>query len=151
LDFKQFENALTFYYDTFNAYPCGDAQPSSGNITYDSSNSSPFLDGEKNGQSLPNCDKEIGPKKGIYTYQYYPVEWPKDPINAMPGSYNPGNYLYGYDVQNDRQLYILYTRLEKNDLLMSSDGGVCNFLYEKGPGLANMTPQLVQWVGEKCN
>ncbi len=162
-DFSEFEAALYNYYDSYGVYPCGDNQPLdpvtglktlTNQMTYDSSHSNPFLDGERdtppingvktsNGPS-PSCNAE-GTKTGIYTAGFYPVEFPKDPINIL------NEYLYGYDAKNDRQQYILYMRLETNDDMMKNDGGLCSKLYEQGPGLGIMTPALPNVIGNGCN
>lgn len=163
-DFSQFEAALYNYYDSYGVYPCGDNQPYDDNgfgktrsdrTTYDSSLSSPFLDGQRAGGSngsLGSCKLVDGPTEGIFTLKYYPIEWPKDPINYSSYDWQntSKNYAYGYDVSNDRQKYLLYARLEVNDALMKNDGGVCEFLFEQGPWLGTI-PSLVPYVAEKCN
>lgn len=138
-DFLQFRNALELYSTTYGVYPCGDADRSEG--TYDSSLSFPFLDGERPSLPLLNCIGE--PKFGIFGGGFYPDDHPKDPLNN-------GGYLYAYDVSEDRQQYVLYTKFENNISLMLNDGGLCNNLYEIGPGAGELTLELDFLFGVSC-
>jgi prepilin-type N-terminal cleavage/methylation domain-containing protein len=151
-DFRQFGQALELYYSTYNMYPCGDNNNTGGDVTLDSTLSTTFLDGisdEYPREWFSNCIGE--PHKGIYTAGFYPVVSPQDPINYGEGGASDKNYAYGYEATLNRQLYILYGRLENNSALMGNDSGYCALLYEVGPGVGIIPPQMGDYVGNGCN
>ncbi|MBU1075477.1 type II secretion system GspH family protein [Patescibacteria group bacterium] len=133
---KQIQASIEDFYDEFDAYPCGDGPPSPElhtGVLYstDGSTSDEFLDGE----SASGTGCFIGPPDdgypdypidGLYSNNYWSELVTKDPIND-----GVNNYRYYYIVPIDgRTEYHLSVKLEKNDELMESDGGVCDDLYE---------------------
>ena len=130
-DFKQFSTSLQVYYETYGAFPCGDANLAGG-YTQDGSASDPFLDG----LPVANCDTSYAPYTGLYTEKLFPDSWRHDPVNK------PGSYMYWYIASPDRQSYVLYSRLEKDDKSMQSDNGECDNFYEVRGG-ADWIPLLM--------
>lgn len=146
VDFSEIEKSLFAYYQTYEVYPCGDANLGVG-YTHDGSGSEPFID--MDGSSAPsNCDTTIGPETGLYSEGLFPDQWRKDPINEV------GAHLYWYVASPNRKSYLLYTRLEQNTDEMLNDGGLCNNYYEsrKGPEIINL-PATTQSYAFKtsCN
>ncbi len=125
-DFAEFEKALLLYYDQYYVYPCADSNPN-----FDTSTSNGFLNGV--GTISNSCVPPLSgisprpPGDTIPGNDFYPLSWPKDPINS------PG-YYYMYYVDNNRQNYILFNHLEVKEDLAENDGGHCSNYYEVGPG-----------------
>lgn len=137
---SSFNTALGAFYASFEKYPCGDANHGLSGGTWDTSNSAPFLDGEKSGVPLANC---IGqPKTGIVTAGLVAAEV----MNRLTAGTDATHY--GYLVTRNRDSYILYTYFASDpDDLMANDGGNCANAYEFGPGTGTLTPTRLDLVG----
>ena len=141
-DLDNFRTALGVYYDRYKSYPCGDSD--SVNVTTDGSHSDGFLNGVRD-QIVTQCDTSRAPDTGLYDEGLYPDEHPRDPLNTF------NEHIYVYNVSHDRQTYILFARLERNDEAAQNDGGFCDNLYEFGPGVGTINPEHPWFVGVTCN
>jgi prepilin-type N-terminal cleavage/methylation domain-containing protein len=144
-DFRQITTALALYYDRYGVYPCGDADLST--FTFDTSNSSGFLNGRTS--FTGNCINlgNGSPSYGLFTSNIVSQAWYKDPLNIA------GLSIYVYHVDRQRQYYILYVRLESpsQDGKEANDGGFCSNIYEVGNGVGIIAPQhLVHFAPEEC-
>jgi len=146
-DFEQFRLSLDMFYGEYGNYPCGDSFSLALGTHWDSSFSCPFLDGNAGSASDPNYNGCIpahgnnaqctsSPTFGLYSSpeRFYPL-FDFRP-SAQPDLYvpsSPGGYVYS--VSQDRQKFLIQTRLETNMEAMMNDGGLCNNRYEVGTGL----------------
>jgi len=142
-DLRLLVNGLELFFNEYGVYPCGDANAQVHNGTSDSSNSTPFLNGKKEGSSPPtNC---IGaPDFGLLTAGFVSNPLIKDPINDRP-------YLYWYTVNRNRDTYLLYAVLESDTQSAATDGGLCDNYFEIGNGTGLIMPDRTSWIGVSCN
>jgi prepilin-type N-terminal cleavage/methylation domain-containing protein len=133
--FREFGKGLELFYDEYGVYVCG-----GGGGLSDSSISCPdpsnpmvqgFLNGDPVGASCPGT-----PKLGLAWAGILSTSCPNDPVNS--GS-NP-RMRYGYKTDATRQIYLLSVYLERDPNRMANDGGLCDDVYEVGPGIGILTP-----------
>jgi len=158
-DLEQFIKSLENYYELYGVYPCGDANDTNNSTnpkgTYDSSGVCGELNadvyGFLNGLGYPasitasNCSGYTG---GLFSIGVINTNCPMDPINDAR-SKTP--HLYLYNVNADRQLYVLSTYLESSDSIMANDQGLCPGWYEVGPGLGSINSDNLTPLGRGCN
>jgi prepilin-type N-terminal cleavage/methylation domain-containing protein len=147
-DFQGLITALELFYDKYGTYPCGKYAGGPGGVTYDASSVWPtlpniFMNGRAEAGSLCSDDPPSGVGEGLFWAGILtsPV---LDPLNKFSDS------SYVYEVDYNRQYYILFTKLENNSALMENDGGKCKNIYEHGPGVGIMTPSNTFFLGTTC-
>lgn len=141
-DLNTIKTAMEFFYDAHGHYPCyalwsyNGNTPNLNNFAW-SVVPQYFLKMNTDPSMSPYCPVD---GTGNLVNEGFLPSVPLDPLNtgSTPGTF----HMYVYEAPNDpligSQSYILYTKLEANDGLMQRDGGLCDNIYETGPGLGTV-------------
>jgi prepilin-type N-terminal cleavage/methylation domain-containing protein len=146
-----FSDGLALFYDEYGRYPCATADESLGSwkqrdTTYSCPGTLPTSGGFLNGDGGygPNCPDDGAPAYGLYWAGIIDDVCSEDPLNVTIGT---KRYYYVYHAPSDFQSYVLSTALESDDERMINDGGLCDDVYEIGPGLKDVYTEDRGWAG----